>query len=61
MDLFNFPEFLSGGNSHTLLAALLGWTIASIMGIFLGVSFGLSKTLYHYSFSSFEVIDLGRE
>ena len=41
---------------HTLFAALLGWTIASSLGVFIGIALGLSKTFYKYTYTSIEVI-----
>jgi len=42
--------------AHTLIAAMLGWTVASFAGIFLGLLLGLSKTFYKYTSTSIEVM-----
>jgi len=41
---------------HTLFVALTGWTIASSLGIFIGIALGLSKTFYKFTYTSIEVI-----
>lgn len=40
---------------HTLLVTLIGWSVASAIGIALGLLLGLSPTAYRYSMTSFEV------
>ncbi|MBW3537325.1 MAG: ABC transporter permease [Actinobacteria bacterium] len=40
---------------HTLMVTLIGWSIASVIGIGLGLLLGLSPTAYRYSMTSFEV------
>lgn len=40
---------------HTLMVTLIGWSIASVIGIALGLLLGLSPTAYRYSMTSFEV------
>lgn len=46
-----FPELL-----HTLRSAVVGWTLASLLGIALGVWLGLSDTAWRYSMASIEVL-----
>ncbi len=41
---------------HTLRSALLGWVIAGLLGIALGVWLGLSNTAWRYSMASVEII-----
>jgi len=40
---------------HTTGVTLLGWAIASIAGVGIGLVLGLSRTVYRYSMTSFEV------
>jgi ABC-type nitrate/sulfonate/bicarbonate transport system permease component len=40
---------------HTVGVAALGWGIASVVGVGLGLLLGLSPTAYRYSMTSFEV------
>lgn len=40
---------------HTVGVTLLGWVIASLIGVVLGLTLGLSDTAYRYSMTSFEV------
>jgi ABC-type nitrate/sulfonate/bicarbonate transport system permease component len=46
---------LVGRILHTLGVTLLGWGIASVIGLSLGLALGLSDTAYRYSMTSFEV------
>jgi len=46
---------LVGRTIHTVGVTLLGWSIASAIGLVLGVALGLSPTAYRYSMTSFEV------
>ena len=41
---------------HTLRSALVGWAIAALVGIALGVWLGLSGTAWRYSMASVEII-----
>jgi ABC-type nitrate/sulfonate/bicarbonate transport system permease component len=41
---------------HTLRSALVGWMLAGLLGIFLGVWLGLSNTAWRYSMASVEII-----
>ena len=41
---------------HTLAAALLGWILATSLGLLIGVLFGLSSTARRYSLASVEVL-----
>lgn len=41
---------------HTLTVTLIGWGIAGILGVGLGLLLGLSDTAHRYSMTSFEVI-----
>lgn len=41
---------------HTLRSALVGWAIAGVVGIALGVWLGLSDTAWRYSMASVEII-----
>lgn len=41
---------------HTLRSALVGWLIAGVLGIALGVWLGLSNTAWRYSMASVEII-----
>jgi sulfonate transport system permease protein len=41
---------------HTLQAALLGWLIACVIGITLGVALGYSETLRRYTMASIEML-----
>ena len=45
------PAFL-----HTLQVTLLGWVLASAIGILLGLLLGLSETAWRYSMASIEVM-----
>lgn len=40
---------------HTLGVTILGWSVASVIGVCLGVLLGLSPVAYRYSMTSFEV------
>ena len=40
---------------HTVGVTLLGWGVASVVGVGLGLALGLSPTVYRYSMTSFEV------
>ena len=42
--------------AHTLISILIGWTIATAIGIGLGVALGLSPWLRRWSLASFEVL-----
>lgn len=42
--------------THTLRSAIIGWVIASLVGIALGVWLGLSDTAWRYSMASIEVM-----
>ncbi len=46
---------LVGPVLHTVGVTLLGWVIASLIGVGLGLALGLSDTAYRYSMTSFEV------
>lgn len=46
---------LAGRTIHTVGVTLLGWSIASVIGLVLGVALGLSPTAYRFSMTSFEV------
>jgi len=46
---------LVGRIAHTVGVTALGWTIASVVGLSLGLLLGLSPTAYRYSMTSFEV------
>lgn len=46
---------LVGRTVHTVGVTLLGWSLASAIGLVLGVVLGLSPTAYRYSMTSFEV------
>lgn len=46
---------LVGPTLHTVGVTLLGWVIASVIGVGLGLALGLSETAYRYSMTSFEV------
>jgi sulfonate transport system permease protein len=50
-----FEGELVGRTVHTVGVTLLGWGIASVIGLGLGVILGLSPTAYRYSMTSFEV------
>lgn len=41
---------------HTLQAALLGWAIASLVGVVAGLTLGLSRRLRRYSLASIEAL-----
>jgi len=41
---------------HTLISILVGWTIATVIGIGLGLTLGLSPWLRRWSLASFEVL-----
>lgn len=41
--------------AHTVGVSLLGWGVASVVGLALGVALGLSSTAYRFSMTSFEV------
>lgn len=56
-----FGSLISSGDlvapvTHTLRAALLGWAIAGVVGLALGVWLGLSDTAWRYSMASIEII-----
>lgn len=40
---------------HTLMVTMIGWTVASVTGIAIGLLLGLSPTAYRYAMTSFEV------
>lgn len=46
---------LLGRTIHTLVVTLLGWGMASVAGLGLGLALGLSDRAYRYSMTSFEV------
>jgi len=46
---------LVGRAAHTTGVTLLGWSVATLVGVGLGLLLGLSRTAYRYSMSSFEV------
>ena len=46
-----FPEL-----AHTLRSAVVGWALASLLGIGLGLWLGLSDTAWRYSMASIEVL-----
>lgn len=50
-----FGGELVGRLFHTVGVTALGWTIASFIGLGLGLLLGLSPTAYRYSMTSFEV------
>ena len=41
---------------HTLISILIGWTVATVIGIGLGLALGLSPWLRRWSLASFEVL-----
>ncbi len=41
---------------HTLISILVGWTVATVIGIGLGLTLGLSPWLRRWSLASFEVL-----
>ena len=47
---------LTGNVAHTLRVTLLGWLLASSLGIGLGLVLGLSKTAWRWSMASIEVM-----
>ena len=56
-----FGTLLSSGELvesvvHTLRSTIIGWVIASLLGIALGVWLGLSDTAWRYSMASIEVM-----
>lgn len=46
---------LIGRFIHTVGVTMLGWVIASLVGVGLGLLLGLSRTAYRFSITSFEV------
>lgn len=46
-----FPDLV-----HTLRSAVIGWALASLLGVALGVWLGLSDTAWRYSMASIEVL-----
>ena len=46
---------LVGRVVHTVGVTMLGWSVASAIGLLLGLLLGLSPTAYRYSMTSFEV------
>ena len=50
-----FDGDLVGRSIHTLGVTLLGWSVASLVGVAMGLLLGLSRTAYRYSMTSFEV------
>jgi sulfonate transport system permease protein len=59
--LAGFGELVSSGTVapdlvHTLVAVVLGWTIASTIGIAVGMLLGISPRLRRYSLASIEVL-----
>ena len=50
-----FGGELVGRTVHTVGVTLLGWSVASVVGLGLGIALGLSPTAYRYSMTSFEV------
>lgn len=47
---------LPGNVLHTLRSTLLGWGVASVLGIAVGVGLGLSRTAWRWSMASIEII-----
>lgn len=47
---------LPGNIVHTLRSTLLGWLVASVAGVAVGVLLGLSRTAWRWSMASIEVI-----
>jgi sulfonate transport system permease protein len=47
---------LFAGTLHTLRSALVGWAMASVMGIALGLWLGLSEAAWRYSMASIEIM-----
>ncbi|MGF1666396.1 MAG: ABC transporter permease [Acidimicrobiia bacterium] len=41
--------------AHTVVVTLVGWLVASSIGVFLGLALGLSETAHRFSMTSFEV------
>lgn len=54
-DLFSEGELI-GQVGHTLGVTLIGWVVAGVIGIVLGVWLGLSTTAWRYSMASVEVL-----
>jgi len=50
-----FDGQLIGRTLHTVGVTLLGWSVASLVGLGLGLLLGLSPIAYRYSMTSFEV------
>lgn len=46
---------LLGRIAHTVGVTLFGWSVASVVGVALGLTLGLSPTAHRYSMTSFEV------
>ncbi len=56
-----FGSLISSGNLlalvvHTLRSTLVGWVLAAVLGIGLGVWLGLSDTAWRYSMTSIEIM-----
>ncbi|MEW6153662.1 MAG: ABC transporter permease [Actinomycetota bacterium] len=56
-----FASLVSSGDlfapvAHTLRSALVGWVIAGVIGVTLGVWLGLSNTAWRYSMASVEIV-----
>lgn len=50
-----FEGELVGRTIHTVGVTLLGWGVAAVVGLALGLALGLSPKAYQYSMTSFEV------
>jgi ABC-type nitrate/sulfonate/bicarbonate transport system permease component len=57
----SLPEMLGdrdvlGEIGHTVIAALIGWTIAVTIGVFLGAALGLSRNVRDYALASVDLL-----